>query len=201
MACRSRCSDNGKQFTGRHTRPQPVEVLFECVCRENGINQRLTKPSSPTTTGKIERWHKTLRSELLDHVAPFESLATAQEAIDAWVHTYNHQRPHQALNMATPASVFRPHGPSRDHPPPEPADPAEALPAEQLRVGVIDPPPASPHGGAVAFEVRVPPSGELTLVPGKQRVAVNQGLAGRTLTIWADLRSIHLLSDGPSCAL
>jgi hypothetical protein len=65
-----------------------------------------------------------------------------------------------------------------------------------LRVGVIEPPPAAAPGGtAVEFEVRVPPSGELTLVPGKQRVAVNQGLAGRTLTVWADLRSIHLLLD------
>ncbi len=45
-------SDNGKQFTGRHTRPQPVEVLFERVCRENGITQRLTRPRSPTTPGR-----------------------------------------------------------------------------------------------------------------------------------------------------
>jgi transposase InsO family protein len=49
-------TDNGKQFTGRHIRPQPVEVLFERVCRENGILQRQTKPRSPTTTGKIERF-------------------------------------------------------------------------------------------------------------------------------------------------
>nr|WP_245577259.1 integrase core domain-containing protein [Actinoplanes globisporus] len=84
--------------------------MFEKVCRENGILQRLTKPRSPTTTGKIERWHKTLRRELLDHVAPFESLAAAQEAIDGWVHAYNHQRPHQSLDMATPASLFRLHG-------------------------------------------------------------------------------------------
>jgi hypothetical protein len=48
----------------------------------------------------------------------------------------------------------------------------------------------------VEFTVRVPPSGGLTLVPGKQQVSVNQGLAGRTLTVWADLRSIHLLLDG-----
>jgi hypothetical protein len=112
------------------------------------------------------------------------------------VHTYNHARPHQALNMATPASLFRPHGPSRDHQPPKTAGPPDPLPAEQLRVSVIEPPPTTPSGGAVEFEVRVPPSGELTLVPGKQRVAVNQGLAGRTLTVWADLRSIHLLLDG-----
>jgi transposase InsO family protein len=111
-------SDNGKQFTGRHNRPQPVEVLFERICRHNGITQRLTKPRSPTTTGKIERFHKTLRRELLDHVAPFESVAAAQQAIDAWVSAYNHARPHQALEMATPASVFRPNGPTRLDVPP-----------------------------------------------------------------------------------
>ncbi len=95
-------TDNGEQFTGRHQRPQPVEVLFERICRENGITQRLTKPRSPTTTGKIERSHRALREEFLDHVVPFESVAAAQEAIDGWVHAYNHQRPHRALNTATP---------------------------------------------------------------------------------------------------
>ncbi|PVY95460.1 integrase-like protein [Actinomycetospora cinnamomea] len=59
-------TDNGKQFTGRYTRPAPVEVLFERVCRERGITARLTKRRSPTTTGKIERFHQTLRGELLD---------------------------------------------------------------------------------------------------------------------------------------
>jgi transposase InsO family protein len=88
-----------------------VEVLFERVCRDNGITHRLTKPRSPTMTGKIERFHKTLRQELLDYVAPFESLAAAQQAIDAWVEVYNHQRLHQALGIATPASVFRPNAP------------------------------------------------------------------------------------------
>ncbi|WP_204054148.1 IS481 family transposase, partial [Microbispora rosea] len=191
-------SDNGKQFTGRHIRPQPVEVLFERVCRENGITQRLTKPRSPTTTGKIERFHKTLRRELLDDVAPFESLEAAQEAIDAWVHSYNHARPHQALNMATPASVFRPHGPTRDDAPPPvpgPARPASA-PTSPPRIEIAEPPPAPSPAGAVEFDARVPPSGKLTLVPGKQHVAVNQGLAGRTLTVWANLRSIHLLLEG-----
>lgn len=168
-------SDNGKQFTGRHIRPQPVEVLFERVCRQNGINQRLTKPRSPTTTGKIERFHKTLRRELLDHVVPFESLAAAQDAIEAWVHAYNHQRPHQALNMATPASVFRPHAPARaDQPDPDGRDetdgPDEA--AGPLRVEVIEPPADRPTESAVQFQVRVPPSGQVTLVPGRQRFSV-----------------------------
>ena len=59
------------------------------------------RPCSPTTTGKIERFHRILREEFLDHVVPFESLTAAQDAVDGWVDAYNHQRPHQALGMAT----------------------------------------------------------------------------------------------------
>ena len=53
-------TDNGKVFTGRFNQP-PVEVLFDRICRENGITHRLTQPRSPTTTGKIERFHRSLR--------------------------------------------------------------------------------------------------------------------------------------------
>lgn len=49
-------TDNGKQFTGRFTKPRPAEVMFERICRENGIVARNTKPRSPTTTGKVERF-------------------------------------------------------------------------------------------------------------------------------------------------
>lgn len=79
-------TDNEKQFTGWFTRPRPAEVLFERVCRENGITTRLTKPFSPTTTRKIERWHQTLRRELLDPSGVFMDLPTAQAAITAGVH-------------------------------------------------------------------------------------------------------------------
>ena len=77
-------SDNGKQFTGRFGKPRPAEVLLERICRENGITQRLTKPRSPTTTGKIERLHQTLQLELLNVHAPFASIEDAQSAVDAW---------------------------------------------------------------------------------------------------------------------
>ncbi len=42
-------TDNGKQFTGRFGRPRPAEVLFDRICRENGIEHLLTKVRSPTT--------------------------------------------------------------------------------------------------------------------------------------------------------
>ena len=67
-------TDNGKKFTGRFTKRRPAEVLFERVCREHGITAKLTRPYSPTTTGKVERWHQTLRRELLDASGPFADL-------------------------------------------------------------------------------------------------------------------------------
>ena len=98
-------TDNGKVFTGRFG-PQPVEVLFDRICRENGISHRHTAPRSPTTTGKIERFHQSLRKEFLAD-RTFASIEAAQAALDAWVRDYNTNRPHQALEMATPADRFR----------------------------------------------------------------------------------------------
>jgi transposase InsO family protein len=97
-------TDNGKQFTDRFGKGG--EVLFDRICRTNGIIHRLTQPASPTTTGKIERFHLSLRRELLDHSGVFPDLAAAQAAVDAWVEEYNTRRPHQALDMAVPAERF-----------------------------------------------------------------------------------------------
>lgn len=98
-------TDNGKVFTGRHAQP-PVEVLFDRICRENGIDHILTMPRKPTTTGKIERFHRTLRDEFNTRQV-FRNLKTAQQALDEWVSYYNTQRPHQSLSDATPESRFR----------------------------------------------------------------------------------------------
>ncbi|HEY5120110.1 MAG TPA: IS481 family transposase, partial [Acidimicrobiales bacterium] len=97
-------TDNGKVFTGRFGR-NDSEVLFDKICRENGINHLLTKPRSPTTTGKIERWHYTLRREFVSG-REFTSLLDLQDQLDAWVHEYNTERPHQEMGMATPLERF-----------------------------------------------------------------------------------------------
>jgi transposase InsO family protein len=97
-------TDNGKVFTGRFA-SRPMEVLFDRICRENGIRHLLTAPRSPTTTGKIERFHGTLRRELLTGTT-FSSLAVAQQVIDGWIVEYNTDRPHQALGGCTPAERF-----------------------------------------------------------------------------------------------
>jgi transposase InsO family protein len=57
-------TDNGKVFTNRFGM-STSEVLFDRICRENGIAHRLTAPRSPTTTGKVERFHRTLRLEFI----------------------------------------------------------------------------------------------------------------------------------------
>ena len=67
-------TDNGKQFAARFN-PGGGETLFDRICRENGIVHHLTKPRSPTTTGKIERFHQTLQNELLN-----ESTQRARQA-------------------------------------------------------------------------------------------------------------------------
>lgn len=195
-------TDNGKQFTGRFTKPYPAEVLFERICRENGITTRLTKPRSPTTTGKIERFHKTLRSELLDSAGPFAGIEAAQEAIDSWVHGYNHSRPHQSLGMATPATVFRP-APVEVVPPmpvvtdplvPDVLDTVIPLPPRQR------PAPAAEHAlddvvHAVEWEAVLTPRARL-LLPGDQQFKFTAALARREVTVWASDRSIHIVLDG-----
>ena len=115
-------SDNGKVFTGRFG-PGSGEVLFDRICRENGIRHLLTAPRSPTTTGKVERWHKTLRTEFLNGKV-FADVDEAQAAVDAWVWHYNHERPHQGIGMVTPFERFRLADPDAfEGPVPEPAGP------------------------------------------------------------------------------
>jgi hypothetical protein len=83
-------------------------VLFDRVCAENGIRHLLTAPRSPTTTGKVERWHKTIRAEfLVEHDRRHATLEELQAALDGWVNHYNTERPHQALGMRPPIDRFR----------------------------------------------------------------------------------------------
>jgi transposase InsO family protein len=125
-------TDNGKVFTGRFG-PGTGEVLFDRICRENGIKHILTRPRSPTTTGKIERWHKTMRREFLDNKV-FASIEEAQARLDVWVEHYNRVRPHQSLGMATPWDRFKLARQEPARPPMEPtADPAGAMPPSAIR--------------------------------------------------------------------
>jgi hypothetical protein len=187
---------NGKQFTGRFGKPRPAEVLFERICRKNGIKQPLTRPYSPTTTGKVERWHQSLQTDFLNDTGPFATIAAAQAAVDAWRAEYNTERPHQSLDMATPASRFRPapHG----------GDDELQLWAPADLQSITGPPPASDSAAtaakpaswpeAVEVDRVVPPSGNLWV--GGQQFWLSSARAGQTVTLWMDTTSVHLSVGG-----
>jgi transposase InsO family protein len=134
-------SDNGKVFTNRFGQGSG-RVLFDRICHNNGIGHILTKPRSPTTTGKVERFHKTLRAEFLNGKV-FTSIKQAQAALDAWVEEYNHRRPHQGIGKVPPFERFR-----LAQPKPGPAETPEADTA-------IDPGPVTTRrvntGGTISF--------------------------------------------------
>jgi transposase InsO family protein len=206
-------TDNGKQFTDRFGKGG--EVLFDRICRDNGITHRLTEPASPTTTGKVERFHGTLRRDFLNHTGPFESVLAAQAAVDTWVTSYNCDRPHQSLDMGYPADRFAPSQQPR-------ATTEELLPLRlpaslgltptpQPRCDLVSTPvstspqpvrpdtnaPAVPtvyRGGPVEFDRVVPASGNLA-VRGKQ-FWLGPARAGVTVTFWADHEVIHLSIAG-----
>jgi transposase InsO family protein len=98
-------TDNGKVFTARFG-PGPGPVRFDKICINQSIDHILTAPRSPTTTGKVERWHKTLRREFLNGKV-FASIDDAQSKLDAWVSHYNHDRPHQSIGGVPPFERFR----------------------------------------------------------------------------------------------
>jgi transposase InsO family protein len=155
-------TDNGKVFTGQ-LGPHPGEVLFDRICRERGITHLLTGIRAPTTTGKIERFHKTLRNELLTG-RRFDSLAQAQQLLDAWVTDYNLRRPHQAIAMQVPAQRFRP--PTAATPTPVPAVPSR----QPLTVGPTE------------VTRRVSASGLIGVC--YQQVSAGRHLAGQVVTVW-----------------
>lgn len=184
--------DNGEQFTGRFTKPRPAEVLFERVCREHGITAKLTGPYSPTTTEKVERWHRTLRRELLDVAGPFADLPSVQAAITAWVHAYTHARPHQAWTSPLPPACSAWRVPDREPaaaaPRPEPGPAAAAGPVPRLV--------PSPSGGAVEFETVISPAGVLSVLPRVQRLKMGQALAEQVARVWADEVIVHVTVGG-----
>jgi transposase InsO family protein len=71
-----------------------------------GVRVAHGRPYHPQTQGKDERFHRTLKAEVLAGRS-FADLIECQRAFDRWRHVYNHERPHQAIDMATPAERYR----------------------------------------------------------------------------------------------
>ncbi|MEU7803929.1 IS481 family transposase [Micromonospora arborensis] len=202
-------TDNGKQFTARFGRGGG-EVMFDRICRENGITHRLTKPRSPTTTGKVERFHQTLQRELLDDVEVWATPEEAQAAIDVFRHEYNIERPHQSLGMAFPADRFITEPSEEQLPLRLPLTLTSTIPAPRRPLPAPPPAPAPSSGQStvtaapatsgddvgLAVEITrlVPASGNLTVCG--QQFWLSPTRAGLPVTLWADTTVVHLLIDG-----
>lgn len=85
-------TDNGTEFCG--TPEHPYE-LYLALCE---IEHRRTKPASPQTNGFVERFIRTVKEEFFQDVRRrklYESVEELQADLDAWLHYYNYERPHQ----------------------------------------------------------------------------------------------------------
>lgn len=195
-------TDNGKQFTDRFSRygARRGEVLFDKICRKNGITHRLTQPASPNQNGKVERFHGTFRPEISD-AGPFASVEAAQAAVDAWVAGYNAERPHQGLDErvpVVPADRFRPAvapGVELWVPPSLQlaTDLAPDTGSETIRETSV-PARVAGSGQAIELDRAVPPSGNLGLC-GNQ-FWLGTARAGQVVRFWIDCDWVHLSVGG-----
>lgn len=99
------------------------------------------RPCHPQTQGKDERFHRTLKGEVLDG-RTFAGLEQAQAAFDAWREVYNAKRPHEAIGLETPSRRYR----MSARPMPSAIDPPDYEPQAQVRT-VHD-------GGWISFKGR-----------------------------------------------
>lgn len=88
--------DNGPEFTSR---------VFEQWAQAHKIQLDFIKPGCPAQNAYIERFNRTYREEILDFYL-FGSLAEVRELTQTWLHSYNHERPHDALHGLTPAAFL-----------------------------------------------------------------------------------------------
>ena len=168
-------TDNGRVFTGRLAH-RPATVAFDRICVGNGIRHLLTAPYSPTTTGKIERFHKTMRKELTDGRV-FPSIEAAQTELNRWVVGYNHEREHQAIGDVAPIRRFELAAPV----PGEVTDPDAAI--EQ-------PPGPAPH----TVGRTVDRAGRISIL--KHRYHVGRHLAGQSVRVESVDGLLHVTHGG-----
>src|SRR5438477_11616285 len=96
--------DNGSPWGGdAEHRYTPLTVWLIRL----GIGLSHGRPYHPQTQGKDERFHRTLKAEAIG-TRRFTDHPQSQRAFDEFRQTYNHLRPHEALDYATPSSRYQP---------------------------------------------------------------------------------------------
>jgi transposase InsO family protein len=165
-------TDNGKVFTARFAR-MGGETLFDKICRGHGIHHILTGVRAPTTIGKVERFHETLRRDFFSKHT-FSTIEQAQAALDVFVDGYNNDRPHQSLGMLSPVARFR----------------------FGSKTEIVDsdraPQPTAPR--PIEVERFVFDNGLISVA--KQKFSVGRRLAGQYVTVRIDGKLMHVFFNG-----
>ena len=97
-------TDNGVPFASAHALYGLSKLAVWWL--RLGIRLERIAPGHPEQNGRHERMHLTLKTEATRPAA--HNVLQQQMRFDTFVHRYNQERPHQALDMATPASRYTP---------------------------------------------------------------------------------------------
>ena len=98
-------TDNGLVYTTRFAGGQGGRNALETRLADLGITQKHSRPNHPTTCGKVERFHQTLKRWLNNQPRP-STLIGLQALLDNFAHIYNFERPHRAIGNVPPAVAY-----------------------------------------------------------------------------------------------
>ena len=79
-----------------------------------GVHLIFSRPFHPQSRGKIERFHRSMDDEVFS-MRPLAAVSQAQHAFNNWRGIYNHERPHEGIDMLRPAERYRPSPRSMPH--------------------------------------------------------------------------------------
>ena len=99
--CRCEPSYRGKRRSPATGKPEYRSTIHAFACRALHIRHLRTRPYRPRTNGKAERFIRTLLAGWA-YGAIYGSSRERAAALDGWLWTYNHRRPHGALSHKTP---------------------------------------------------------------------------------------------------
>jgi transposase InsO family protein len=128
-------SDNGMVFTTRFAGGRAGRDTlngFQTELRHLGVVEKHSKPNHPTTCGKVERFHQTLKKWLTAQPRQPRTVAELQALCDHFVAYYNTRRPHRSLNRRTPLAAYQ------ARPKAAPTGSAQAEPQARVRHDVVD---------------------------------------------------------------
>lgn len=98
--------DNGSPWRGAE--PACSFSLLSVWLLRVGVDVWHGRPYHPQTQGKEERFHRTFQLEVLDRTTAWLDHPHCRSQFEDFRHCYNLQRPHQALQLAVPASRYQP---------------------------------------------------------------------------------------------